>query len=88
MSYKSRQKKRAIRAAQFKHRDTIAGRFYLTLVVQKTCCARCGGILNVGREMVYRHTPREALCLVCAERDPEIRARPSVAWELARRKAA
>ena len=43
MSYKSRQKTRAIRATQFKHRDIIAGRFYLTLVVQKTCCASAAG---------------------------------------------
>jgi len=36
--------------------------WWLTLVVRDTCCARCGGVLRVGREMVYRHTPREARC--------------------------
>lgn len=86
MSCKSRQKKRAIRAAQFKrhHRRPVLS----DAGGAEDLLCECGGILNVGREMVYRHTPREALCLVCVERSPEIRARPSVAWERARRKAA
>jgi hypothetical protein len=81
MSYKSRQKKRAIRAAQAKHADQIKHRWYLTIVKHKTCCATCAGILNVGAEMVYRHTPRAALCTSCGQADPSIKARPSMQWE-------
>ena len=85
MSYKSRQKKRAIHASKHQHREKIAGRWYLTVVKRKTCCAKCAGILSVGGEMVYRHTPREALCKSCAELDPNVRPRPSATWERARR---
>ena len=86
MSYKSRQKKRAIHASRHQHREKIAGRWYLTVVKHKTCCARCAGILNVGGEMVYRHTPREARCQACAELDPTIKPRPSTSWEKSRPK--
>lgn len=81
MSFRSREKKRAIGASQFKNRELMAGRWYLTIVTRKTCCARCGGILEIGREMVYRHTPREALCRLCVEMDPVIKPRPSTSWE-------
>lgn len=54
---------------------------WLTLVKEDTCCARCAGMLRIGREMVYRHTPREALCLPCADADPAVSYRPSAAWE-------
>jgi len=84
MSYKSRQKKRAIGATKFRNREKIAGRWYLTIVKRKTCCARCAGILKIGDEMVYRHTPREARCKPCAELDPNVKARPSMQWEGAR----
>jgi hypothetical protein len=67
MSYKSRQKKRAIRAAKEKHRAAISERHYLTLVKRKCICNACGGLLRAGKEMVYRHTPREILCTICAE---------------------
>jgi hypothetical protein len=86
MSYKSRAKKRAINAAKNKHSTTIAGRWYLTIVKRKTCCAKCAGILEIGREMVYRHTPREARCKLCAELDPAVTVRPSEAWERANRR--
>lgn len=87
MSYKSRQKKRAIGATKAKNREKIAGRRYLTIVKRKTCCARCAGILKIGAEMVYRHTPREALCKLCAESDTAIRVRPSTRWESENRRA-
>jgi len=85
MSYKSRQKKRAINATKHRHRETIAGRWFLTIVTRKTCCAKCAGILNIGGEMVYRHTPREARCKLCAELDPDVKPRPSTSWERSRR---
>jgi hypothetical protein len=91
MGYKSRAKKRAaknraIGAAKKQHSDKIAGRWYFTIVKHKTCCAKCAGILNVGGEMVYRHTPREARCKSCAEFDPNLKPRPSIAWEKSRPK--
>ena len=39
---------------------------------------------KVGAALVYRHTPREALCLSCVESDPTIKARPSTTWERSR----
>src|SRR4051812_14601632 len=41
------------------------------LLVRDTCCGRCGGVLRVGREMVYRHTPRQALWTACGHSDPQ-----------------
>lgn len=80
MSYKSRQKKRAIRAAQARYRDVIPHRHYRTIVKRDCSCNRCGGVLRIGRECIYRHTPREVLCTLCAER-AGISSRPSQAWE-------
>jgi hypothetical protein len=34
--------------------------------------------------MVYRRTPLEALCVKCAEADPQVTWKPSIAWEKAR----
>jgi hypothetical protein len=95
MGFKQRERKRkkkvAILAAQRQSRVTrsSAGRWWLTIVVRTTCCAACGGVLRVGREMVYRHTPREALCRLCAE-DKGLSWRPSArleeAWTKARRR--
>jgi hypothetical protein len=87
MSFKSRQKKRVINASKFKNREVMAGRWYLTIVKRKTCCANpaCGGILEIGREMVYRHTPREALCKSCAD-ERGIKPRVSTSWEKAQPK--
>jgi hypothetical protein len=57
-------------------------------VIRDTCCARCRQMLRVGMDMVYRSRPREALCQLCADRDPEIRRswRPSLRWERERRR--
>lgn len=91
MGFKQREKKRtkkaAIAAAQLRARSSgsSASKWWLTLVTRDTCCARCAGILRSGREMVYRRSPREALCVSCAGDDPSIRFRPSAAWEERRR---
>jgi hypothetical protein len=37
-------------------------------------------VRRTGREMVYRHTPREARCLPCAD---GLSYRPSVKWQKA-----
>jgi hypothetical protein len=91
VGYRQREKKRkksaAATRAQRESRRTgsSAGKWWLTIVQTTTCCARHGGVLRVGRPMVYRHTPREALCVACAERDPSIKWRPSRSWEERRR---
>lgn len=58
-------------------------KWWLTPVEQTTCCARHGGVLRPGQDMVYRHTPREALCVACADREG-IKYRPSRRWERAK----
>jgi hypothetical protein len=88
VGYRQRERKRrksaAVVGAQRESRRTgsSARKWWLTVVGETTtCCARCGGVLRSGREMVYRHTPREALCVSCAERDPLVKWRPSRRWE-------
>ena len=91
MGYKARERKRRMKraaatGAQRRSRDTAsaAAKHWLTLVREDCCCNECAGILRVGRECVYRHTPREILCVVCAELQ-HLSSRPSVAWEQQRR---
>ena len=76
MSFKSREKKRRMKAADAKRRivierhrrrDDMRARHFLTPVQRNCCCNRCGDSLRAGRDdCVYRHTPREILCLNCA----------------------
>ncbi len=91
MGYRQRERKRRMKrvaatAAQRQSRDTAssADRHWLTLVTRKSCCNGCAGILRTGRECVYRHTPREILCLKCAETQ-HLRFRLSLRWERDRR---
>lgn len=91
MGFKQRERQRKAKAAkqgcQHKARESgsSADKWWLTLVVEDCCCAQCGRVLRVGREMVYRHTPREARCMGCAQRDDGCSWRPSLSWERARR---
>lgn len=92
MSYKSREKKRragiAIERERARTRAGANARHYLTIVSRPCCCNTigCGRSLRRGAECVYRHTPREILCVDCARRRG-IAARPSLRWERqARRK--
>jgi hypothetical protein len=90
MSYKSREKKRQLqvsegkcRAAIHRHRrsEKTRARHFLTPVSRNCCCNRCGTSLRDGRDdCVYRHTPREILCLNCANLE-RIPYRPSSKWE-------
>ncbi len=80
MSFKSRQKKRAIQKARKAYASAIAERHYLTVVTRACSCNACGGALREGREMIYRHSPKAVLCLLCAEQQA-IRFRTSQAWE-------
>ncbi len=88
MGYKTREKTRRKRIAtsnaQARSRKSGSATtgWWLTIVRVDTCCARCAKVLRRGREMVYRHTPREALCVVCASCDPESAGyKVSLAWE-------
>ena len=66
MSFKTREKKRRQLLAIANSRAK-ADRHYLTPVTRHACCNRCGASLRAGRDdCVYRHTPREILCLGCA----------------------
>lgn len=90
MSFKSREKKRrrklAIANARAKHGETMASRHYLTPVSMNCCCNRCGKSLRAGKDdVVYRHTPRELLCLECATAE-SVEYRTSRKWDA--RKAA
>jgi hypothetical protein len=84
LSYKSREKKRRARIAQSKRRHEQRGRYaerhYLTIVSRPASCNRCGGSLRNGAECVYRHTPRQILCVLCADSE-KISYRPSMRWE-------
>lgn len=88
MGYQKRERKRRRKAAQQTAQSesraagsssSAATKHWLTIVRTKCCCADCGKILNVGREMVWRSKPRESLCVECAE-SRSIYARPSLAW--------
>jgi hypothetical protein len=85
MSFKSREKKRrrklAIANGRAKHGVAMAGRHYLAIVSRHCCCNRCGRSLRAGRDdCVYRYTPREILCLNCANTE-KIPYRLSQKWE-------
>jgi hypothetical protein len=80
MSFKSREKKRARKLAMANARGR-ADRHYLTPVSRHACCNRCGASLRAGRDdCVYRHTPREILCLGCATAE-KVDYRLSRKWE-------
>jgi hypothetical protein len=92
MGFKQRERKRKRRAAQAaaqrqsRRASSAAAKHSLTVVTQTTCCARCGLVLRVGCELVYRHRPGEALCLPCADR-AGVSYRPSLRWDERRRQA-
>jgi hypothetical protein len=84
MSFKSREKKRratlAIKKSRSENRDKMTGRHYRTVVSRHASCNDCGGALREGRECVYRHTPREILCVRCAD-GRGLQPRLSERWE-------
>lgn len=88
MAYKQREKKRrakkaeaAMRAAQLTARAerSASDRWWLTITKRDTCCATCAGMLRIGRPMLYRASPREALCEPCGQARG-LSPRPSTAW--------
>jgi hypothetical protein len=88
MSYTSRQKKRKARqahAAIERNRNQHPDRWYLTPVIRNCSCNGCGGSLREGAECVFRYSPREILCRVCAS-SRKIAPRPSARWEKAKRR--
>jgi ribosomal protein S27E len=93
VSWKTREKKRKARMEHAKvkrskreHAAETAARWFLTLAWNKTACARCGAVIPVDGEMVYRHRPREWRCLPCGTRLKDSKGyRTSLRWERARR---
>jgi hypothetical protein len=87
MGFKARERKRRKRAgtkaaqAAARSSGSSASKWWLTIATRDGCCASCGGVFRVGREIVYRHRPMEARCCACAEDDPTIKPRPSLRWE-------
>lgn len=81
----------SMRSARSASRSSVSattaskGKFWLTIVKKRTCCARCGLVLKVGAEMVFRYAPRESLCQPCAI-DAKVRFRPSTRWVRERRR--
>ena len=84
MGFRQRERRRKRRFAQ--RRDQAAARasgspaHWLTIASSKCCCNECGQIIKPGSEMVYRHTPREILCVPHADAR-KIYYRPSLKWE-------
>ena len=54
-------------------------------MAENLTCNECGGSLRDGAECVYRHTPRQILCVTCADL-ARITYRPSMRWERRNRK--
>jgi hypothetical protein len=93
MGFKQRERKRKQRAAmgsaqaESRRSGSSADKWWLTPLVSTTCCARCGLVLREGTDAVYRHTPREARCVRCADQDPASSSyRASARWEQANRR--
>lgn len=90
MSFKSREKKRIRKAAignvRSKHGETMKSRHYLTKVQRDCCCNTCGRALRKKNndDLVYRHEPREVLCLSCAA-EGGVNYRTSQRWDKANR---
>jgi hypothetical protein len=88
MGYQHRERKRRGRLAQTssrrEQRSRYADRHYLTIASRAACCNRCGGSLRDGAECVYRHTPKQILCVTCADVE-RISYRPSMRWERRRK---
>ena len=94
MAFKQREKRRRIRMAQAaqgraqraQRQEGKSSAWWLTIVSGDICCAACSGVLRVGRPMVYRASPREALCVPCAD-GKALSYRPSTRWAQQRRGA-
>jgi hypothetical protein len=75
----------AIARTKAEHADTITTRHYLVMNKRKCLCGACGGVLMPRADIVYRHEPRELLCVPCSEAKG-IKWRPSLKWEAAKRR--
>jgi ribosomal protein S27E len=91
VSWKTREKKRkarmecaAVKRSKREHARETEARWFLTVARDKVACARCGTIIPLDGEMVYRHRPREWRCLPCGTRlDDSKGYRTSLRWERA-----
>jgi hypothetical protein len=85
---KRRMKKAGIAKVKREHTDTMATRYYRTLVKRDCRCSACGRKLRSrpasGRprdEVVYRRLGPVTLCVPCADKDPLVDYRTSESWE-------
>ena len=85
MSYRSRQKRSRSRNAKRRNANSHPERYYLTICTRTCSCGQpgCSRQLAAGAELVYRHEPREILCVPCADRQG-VKYRPSLRWEAAK----
>jgi ribosomal protein S27E len=92
VSWKTREKKRTarmehanVKRSKREHAAETAARWFLTVARNKDVCARCGAVIPVNGDMVYRHRPREWRCLPCGTRLEDSKGyRTSLRWEAAR----
>jgi DNA-directed RNA polymerase subunit RPC12/RpoP len=87
LGFKQRERKRKAKAAQeFAQRSArrsgvSAASCWLTLAREKAACARCGRLIQVGGDLVYRHEPRELRCMDCGVRLEDSKGyRTSLRW--------
>lgn len=87
MGFEQRQARRRTKAAtgraqaQARSTGSSASQWWLTPVRHTTACAVCGAVLRPAAHMIYRPQPQEARCQRCADHDPNVTYRPSLAWE-------
>jgi hypothetical protein len=83
---KARMEYAKVKRSKREHAAETAARWFLTVARSKAACARCGAVIPVDGEMVYRHQPREWRCLPCGTRLKDSKGyRPSIRWERAQR---
>lgn len=87
MGFKQRERKRKAKAAQglaqqsARRSGVSADSWWLTIARVKAACARCGGLIQVGSDLVYRHEPRELRCMDCGARLKDSKGyRTSLRW--------
>jgi DNA-directed RNA polymerase subunit RPC12/RpoP len=87
MGFKQRERKRKAKVAQERAQQgarrsgASAASWWLTLAREKAACARCGRLIQVGGDLIYRHEPRELRCMDCGARHEDSTGyRTSLRW--------
>jgi hypothetical protein len=93
VSWKTREKKRRarmghaeVKRSKREHARETEARWFLTVARNKAACARCGTLIPVDGDLVYRHRPRELRCLPYGTQLGDSKAYgTSLRWERAQR---